>query len=362
MKVIVILIILFIPIFLLRYSSSQPHYSIGDKVRITTRLAQEPYLSNTQQVLNVSRIRVYLPRFPEYHYGDRIQFSGTITKGKHSLYLANASSMLLEKRNFLPELRNRMISIIEKTLPQPESALVSGISLGAKEGITPEFFSSLKNSGVLHVVVASGTNVTLLTRVLIGIFVFFFARRIAIPAALLGIWSYVFLIGLEAPIIRAAIMGSLAFVAQETGRIYFAWWSLFLTAAVMLLFEPLWITDIGFLLSFTATASIIGFYSPIEKFVLEKLRMILRLNFLRKDFATALSAQIGVTPILLFAFGQFAPWSPIVNGLLLWTVAPIMILGFIGGLMGLLIEPLGQALILLTYPLALYFSAIVGFF
>lgn len=367
MRTLFILTFVFIPIFLLRYYTSQPNFSLGDSVKITTKISQEPYLNNDQQVLNISGIRVYTPRFPEYHYGDRLEVVGTVAAGATNLYLKDpqikklAEQGLLANKSFF-KIKNNIIALFEKTLPLPESALISGITLGTKEGITQEFFSSLKNSGTLHVVVASGMNVTLLSRMILDVFLIFFKRRFGIPMALAGIWLYVLLIGLDAPITRAAIMGSLAFIAQETGRVYLSWWGLFLAALAMLLFSPVWITDVGFLLSFAATASIIGFYSPIEKFISVKVRTNPNLNFLKKDFATSFSAQIGVTPILFVAFGQFAPWSPIVNGLVLWTVAPIMILGFLGGLLGLLAEPLGQVLILLAYPLAWFFTAIVSFF
>lgn len=311
--------------------------------------------------------------------------------------MQNPAAKILEKPGFLPEIRRKMLLLFSKTLPQPESALVAGVALGSKEGFSSEFYNSLKNAGVLHVVVASGTNVTLVARVLISTLILFATRRAAIIAALIGIWFYAFLVGLEAPITRAAIMGSLVFVAQETGRVYFAWWGLFLSAAVMLLIVPSWITDIGFLLSFAATGGILAFEGPIKNLIsnlkmtgdveqgspVERAQVPTKhgmstsdggakrqdppffseaATLLKNDFSTSLAAQAGVTPILFFAFGQFTPWSPVVNGLLLWTVAPIMALGFVGALLGLLIEPWGQFLILLTYPLDFLFTKVVELF
>lgn len=356
---ILLILLIFIPLFWLRFQS-QPKFSPGDRVRITARLSQEPLINRSKQLFNISGIRVFAPRFPEFHYGDTVVVTGVVQRGKYKLYLADPQIKIIKEKGLLPSLRTRLIEVFKKTLPEPESTLLSGIILGAKETLQESFLSSLRVSGMLHVVVASGMNVTLVARFLIVGLVLFFARRVALIAALFGIWTYVFLIGLDPPIVRAALMGSLAFIAQETGRINFAWWSLFLAVIVMLLFWPAWISDIGFLLSFAATASILAFELPIKGKIEEKLAILPQ--FLKQDFAISLAAQIGVAPILLFSFGQFTPWSPIVNAILLWTVAPIMILGFLGGLIGLFLEPIGQILLLLTYPLTFIFVRIVEIF
>lgn len=390
MKPLIVTIFVFMPVFALRLAMSQAHFSEGDRVRITTLLAQEPTISGNQQLIRTNQIRIYLPRFPEYHYGDRLEITGTVTASERGLYLKDPEAKLAEKHGFLPEIRRRMVSLFTKALPQPESSLAAGITFGVKEGFTPEFYNSLKNAGVLHVVVASGTNVTLVARVLIATLVLFATRRVAIIAALSGIWLYAFLVGLEAPITRAAIMGSLVFSAQELGRVYFAWWGLLLSGIVMLLANPGWITDIGFLLSFGATAGILAFEAPIKNFLTNTTKKLIsyfrppansfelkrksaklqedseiRSNTVKtviNDLSTSFSAGIFVTPILLVAFHQFSPWSPLVNGLLLWTVGPIMGLGFSGALIGLLFEPLGKLIIFLTYPLAFLFVKVVSLF
>ncbi len=356
----IFLLLIFLPFFLLRYNSSQPKFLVGQKLKITAHIYQEPRVYNNKQSFNASNIWITVPRFPEYHYGDLLEITGTIAKNERGYQLENPEAKLLEKHGFLPDLRLKLMSLIQKTLPQREAALVSGIAFGAKEDLAPNFRDSLIASGTIHVVVASGSNITLLARFLTETSVIFLRRRIALVAAFLGIWVYIFLIGPEAPIVRAGIMGSLTFLAQQTGRIYLSLWSLVLTAGFMLLVNPLWVSDLGFLLSFAATLSILIFEKPILTFVSEKFRYIPSL--FRDHFSTSLAAQAGVLPIIWFSFGQFSPWSPLTNGLLLWVVSPIMVIGFIGGLFGLIYEQLGQVILLLSYPLALFFSTIVSIF
>ena len=241
----------------------------------------------------------------------------------------------------------------QRSLPSTHSALVAGVTIGSKASIPTEFWEKLKMSGTVHVVVASGMNVTLVAGFLMGILIFFIPRRRAIPLALIGIWSYAILSGFDAPIIRAAVMGSIAFTAQEIGRLYLAWRALVLSALAMLFIKPEWIIDLGFILSFVATASLMLFEARIRKF----LRRVP--SIIRQDLSTTLAAQIGVAPILFASFGQFNILSPLVNALILWTIPPITIIGMIGGMLGLIFEPAGRLVLLLSYPMTSWFIFVV---
>lgn len=360
MRFILIFVLIFIPLFLFRHSTSQPTFEPGNRIRITTRLAQEPAIFNNKLLINVSNVRVFAPRFPEYHYGDKVRITGIIQEGKKGLLLAEPAIELIEKRSFLPDFRRQMIDFFNRSLPMPQSALVAGITLGAKETLPQDFKESLIKAGLLHIVVASGMNVTIVARFLIITLILFLSRPKALFVALSGIWGYVFLIGPDAPIIRAAIMGSLAFIAQETGRIYWAWWGLILSGFLMLFIWPSWISDVGFLLSFTATAGILAFEKPLRGYFSGKFRQVPAI--FRDNFAISIAAQAAISPILWFSFGQFSPWSPLVNGAVLWTIGPLMSIASLGVIIGLIIDGVGRAIILLTYPLAFYFTTIVSLF
>jgi len=206
------------------------------------------------------------------------------------------------------------------------------------------------------VVVASGMNVTLVASFLMAVLVLFLPRRQAVPAALLGIWAYSLLSGFDAPIVRAAIMGSIAFSAQALGKLSSAARALALSALTMLIIWPQWLTDLGFILSFVATASLILFERRVARLV----RFVP--GIFREGFSTSLAAQIGVAPILFATFGQFNLLSPVINALILWTVPAITIVGGIGGMIGLTVPFLGKLILLLTYPLTSWFIWIVNLF
>ena len=340
-------------LIIFRYFTTRPVYKNGDTVRITATVFSDPITYPSSQGLKIAGITFYLPVFPEVYYGDRVVVTGIIDGGKLK---SPKLISIKESQGFGSGVRNKIIAFYQKVLPQPMSGLAAGITLGSKGTLTADFWNRVKATGVAHVVVASGTNVTFVVSFLMGVLTYFLPRRKAIGIVILGIILYLFLSGFEAPLIRAAIMALLAFWAVETGRLVNAWRVLFLTAGIMLAIQPDWFTDIGFALSFTSTASIMLFEKRIGrvlKFVPE---------VLKEGLSTSFAAQIGVAPILFVTFGQFNIWSPLINALVLWTIPYIMILGSIGGAIGLIFPLLGKIVLWLSYPLNWWFVTIVQLF
>ncbi|MDO8503837.1 MAG: ComEC/Rec2 family competence protein [bacterium] len=360
MKLPLLSLFIFIGLYLLRLDAIRPSFQEGQMVRVSGPLSEEPTLVDGRQKLVVGNIRVYLEQFPEYHYGDRIVVEGEVAKGKGGWYLKDPRVAPLDdargKQVSLYGLRRRILELYGKFLPEPHSALLSGIVLGTKSSLAPTFFEGLKTTGTLHVVVASGMNISLFAGSILTILAVFMGRRRAILPSLFAIFLYVALVGFQPPIVRAAIMGSIAFTAQAYGREFDAWRALFLSAAVLLLINPLWLFDVGFQLSFAATAGMLAFGSRLNTFLGRVPQ------FVRGDLATTLSAQIAVFPILLFSFGQVSLISPLVNVLILWTVPFIMIGGMIIALLGLIFEPIGQIAAWFVWLLLEYFVRVVGLF
>lgn len=338
---------------IIRIIFSQTTYVDGQKVRITGKIATVPIRYSTAQRVEIGGLKMYLPLFPEISYGDKVAVVGTVD-GK------SLKSPILEKvideKSLLTKVRERIISFYQKTLPEPHASLVAGITIGAKSSLPADFWESLKKTGVAHVVVASGMNVTFVAGFLMAAFALFLSRRRAIPFVLAGIFLYSALAGFEAPIVRAAIMGALAFLAQETGRVAGSFRVLTISALIMLIIRPDWVGDLGFILSFVATASLIVFQKGIEK------RLKRLPEIIRENFSTTLAAQIGVAPILFVTFGYFNILSPVINVLVLWTVPPIMIIGALAGVIGLLIPALGSPILYLAYPMTWWFVTVVRIF
>jgi len=346
--------LLLIALILGRYYCTRPRYSIGDFVQISAPIRSEPVRYSHSQMLSLQGFRIFLEPYPELHYGDRVVITGQV--GEQNQLLNPNLLSHTESQRSLFSLRTSLLQVFQRSLPVPHSALIAGVVLGSKASISQSFYQALRQTGTLHVVVASGMNVTLIAGFLVQSLIHFVSRRRAVVISFAGIWIYTLLAGLEAPLIRAAIMGSIALTAQAKGKLYRAWRALFLAALLMLIVNPNWFADLGFLLSFTATASLMLFESKIRN----------KINFapqlFRESLSTSLAAQIGVAPIIYLTFGQFNPLSPIINALILWTIPPITVIGALAGIIGLLIPFIARLILLLIFPLTWWFITIINIF
>ncbi len=146
-------------------------------------------------------------------------------------------------------------------------------------------------------------------------------------------------------------MGIVVFSAQIIGRQTLAVNSLMLAGFGMLFIDPTLVSDIGFQLSFAATLGIL-YIKPIFQ----------KKEGIGSNVLTTIAAQIATLPIILANFGIYSAYSILVNGLVLWTVPILMMIGGFGAILGLILEPLGQLIVYLCYPLLFYFETVVNIF
>ncbi|MBI2613467.1 MAG: ComEC/Rec2 family competence protein [Candidatus Levybacteria bacterium] len=363
LKLLVLLLIILSFRFYFFYSN-QHQFADKQQVSFETTILSQPQVFGSRQAFTANyqnqKIRITTSRFPELNYGDFVRIFGRISNQNNRVLMYFPKIEILKDKSFLGgslkainRLREKMISLFSKTLPTPASSLLLGIIFGIKEQMPKDFSDNLKTSGVFHVIAASGMNVTLVGGFISTFCAFFLKRQIAIGLSILGIIFYAVLAGLEASIIRASIMGILVFSAQIIGRQTLAVNGLFLAGFIMLFIDPTLISDIGFQLSFAATLGLI---------LIPKIRAIGEIRVIGDSINTTIAAQIATLPILLANFGTHSIYSVLVNGLVLWTVQILMVIGGIGALIGLVFMPLGQFVIYISYPLLIYFETIVQIF
>ncbi len=208
----------------------------------------------------------------------------------------------------------------------------------------------------MHVIAASGMNVTFVAGALIYVIGSILKRQFAIVIAGFGIVFYMFLAGFEPSIVRAGIMAILAFGAGLIGKQYWGLFSLLSALYAMLLHSPRLLFDVGFQLSFLATLGIL-----IIKPMLGGLWRFTKLGWLGEDIGTTVAAQIAVFPVLMSVFGKTGILSILVNGLVLWTVPFLMTFGALA-LITESIPLIGQMFLYLCLPFLLFFEWVVNFF
>lgn len=342
-------------------------YVDQERVKFMVRLTEEPELKNGQQQFSLKtpdgqRVKVITGSGPLYHFGDRLMIDGVFTKKnyKNFSYLVTYFPKIqnqLSDDNIISQyaiwLRLKAKSLFLDTLPPISSSLLLGILFGGKEGMPDDFYDQLQVTGVLHIIAASGMNVSFVAGAFMALLTRFVKRQIALVVSIFGILFYAIVAGFEPSIVRAAIMSVIAFSASLLGRQSVSVFALCLTGWGMLFVSPGLYADIGFQLSFLATLGIL---------LIKPLLPLGKKNLLTEDLGTTLAAQIATLPFLLTVFGRYGLLSILVNALVLWMIPVLMLLGASGFLLSFLFVPLGQAVIFLALPFLLLFEKIIVFF
>jgi competence protein ComEC len=290
-------------------------------------------------------------------------------------YMSSAEVTILPGRGgnlisaALYEFKGKALENIYRLFPDPESSLLAGILLGVDTGLTRDLQQAFKNTGTAHIIAISGFNISIIA----GLFVTFFSRflgprRGALLAAI-GIFFYTILVGGDAAVVRAAIMGSLALFARQIGRRQAALNTLLAVALLMCLWNPLYLWDVGFQLSFFATLGLILYAESFSQFANKIITRYFpasiagRFTKLFSEFVLlTFAAQLTTIPIMAYHFKRISLVSFIANPFILPAQPAVMILGGLAVLLSLVWFPLGQLAGWVTWPFVVYTIRLVEIF
>ena len=247
-------------------------------------------------------------------------------------------------------------SVINSYLPEPHASLLNGIIFGTSVKTAQNLYNNLKIVGLLHLVVLSGMNITLLAAVVAAVFDRW-GKKISLIISIVTIIVFINFVGIQAPVIRAGIMGILSLLAVVFGRKAAAFYLLILTATIMILIWPAWIGTISFQLSFGATLGIILLAKTKTKKP-KKILAKLKYSFI-KELRTSLAAQVLTVPIIFLYFRQVSFISPIANVLVAFTIAPLMVFGLLTAILGKINFILGLPTAYICYGMISYILIVV---
>lgn len=227
----------------------------------------------------------------------------------------------LKKRNFLVkntinkglkiktlQIREKLIqSLARHNFADDELSVIKAILLGKREEISKEIVEDYKNAGAMHILAISGLHIGILLIILNFIFKpLTYLRKgkiIRMLALLICLWSFAFITGLSASVIRAVSMFTALTLGLFSNRPSNVSNYLFLSIFILLCVHPLYLFDLGFQLSYVSVLSIIwlspllkGFWKPKSKVV----------AYFWNLSAISVSAQIGILPLSLYYFHQFS--------------------------------------------------------
>lgn len=328
----------------------------------TLRVALAPPFRGTADVI--------IAPLPEFRYGDLLSFKGGPMHDAgngHPLLVYPALELLRSGagapvKQFLVNIRDRVRESFLLLLSKDSAALLGGVTLGIRADFSDAFKQAMSRSGTTHLVALSGYNVAILAYAIFFLLGSWLPRRATLLITVIAIVLFVLMVGAEASVVRAAVMGVLLVAAQGAGRMYDPRNAIAFTAAAMLVYDPTLVEfDLGFLLSFLSLCGIV-YLAPALAALTHLKKNPDAVFDLRGALLTTLAAQLAVIPVLLAHFGGISLFALITNMLLLEIVPFVMALGFALGLIAFVAMPLARILAWFAEIPLLYMSGVIYFF
>jgi len=258
--------------------------------------------------------------------------------------------------------RRWAVAAMRARLPEGSAALLAGLVLGERSAMPRETGEAFRRAGVYHVLAVSGSNVALLaTSVFVSLSLLGIPRRLTALIAGAVLAGFALVVGSQASVLRATVMGLLILLAMLLERESQVANALGLAALLLLVWRPADLWDPGFQLSFAATAGIVYATATVR----EALEAHGWPPWLAVPIAVSLTAQCAVTPIMAAHFNQLSLVGVVANLVVVPLAGAATTLGLLATLGWGLSEVLGGLLfealwaLLLLLRLAVWAAASV---
>jgi len=275
-------------------SANELSLKYGDKILISKKL-QEIRNSGNPGAFNYQRYSAFRQIF-------------------HNVFLKKNDWLLLDGKNinpfnqFLFTARRNVLNILQKNMQghDDQLAIAEALLIGYMQDLDKDLVQAYSNTGVVHIIAISGMHLALIYVMLVCIFNKMpFIRKskiIKVIFILSCLWLFSLLTGGAASILRSAVMFSCIVIGENFGRKTSIYNSLAASAFILLCYNPYFLWDVGFQLSYLAVLGIVIFQKPIYHLLYIKNKWV---NKLWALVSVSLAAQIFTFPVCIYYFHQF---------------------------------------------------------
>lgn len=217
-------------------------------------------------------------------------------------------------------LRGAAEAVVERAAPDAGAgrALARALLLGDRSELPKSWLQGLRRTGLAHLLAISGLHVVLVAGFGWGVGVAAGSRRLGLGLALAAVGAYLAVVGPRPSILRASLMALLAGAALLLRRLPQALAALGGAAVLLVLDRPELVRDLGFQLSFAATAGILLLAPRFEA--------AWGRGVAARPLAATVAAQLAAWPWALPAFHLLCPWSPLLNLVAIpWTAVVLLL-------------------------------------
>lgn len=267
----------------------------------------------------------------EIQRADEITLSGKLTEGFgiYAGYMYKPKVGVIQRPrpgDLILGIRNWFAERIRKMIEEPKVSLGLSYLLGMKSGLSDDLNENLRIVGLTHIVVASGAHLSILVEIARKIFGRL-SRFAGLMFSTLFIVFFMAMIGWTPSILRAGLMAILSLIVWYFGRKIAPWRLISIVMAFTLIINPMFVINLGWLLSFTSYTGIMILGPKLTKFFYGEKSP----KFLASTVLVTVSATLMTLPITLYYFGTVSLISVVANLLILPTLPLAMGLTFLTG-------------------------------
>lgn len=228
------------------------------------------------------------------------------------------------------KLKQRIENIYDFCLPEKESGILKAMIMGDRDNIDALIKELYKVAGISHILAISGLHVSIISAAMYFflIKILNFENRICAVITILFTFAYMVFTGSSSSTVRATIMVTVILVGNVIFRSDDKLNTIAFAASIILLFQPLYLFDSGFQLSFTDVSCIFMTVSILDKF---EIKSKVKLSLL-----ISAAASFAVMPISAYYFYNISLFSMLANIIILPLVSIVLIFGIIVAVVGFL--------------------------
>ncbi len=297
--------------------------------------------ADSLEIGDAVRISGYLESLPgarnpgEFDYGRYLALNGVqgfLTVRDTNTIQRQSKAASYELSDLIGIAQKNIYKTFDRFHATSESSFLKGVVFGFRGDLTAEMKQAFMDTGTIHILAVSGSNVVFVALVFSSLVGFLrVSHRAATALTLLGLIWYMVITGLSPSVIRATIMACSILIASVIGRKGEIYNSVAFAAFLMLMWDPMYLLDVGFLLSFAAVLSIVYFYPKLEdllKFIPKNVMKVKFVDPTLKLFAVSIAAQLGTLPFTAYYFSRVSLISVLANLLVVPLSGLNTILGF----------------------------------
>jgi len=248
-------------------------------------------------------------------------------------------------------IRSYLIVFMKSVLPGDVGGLLVGIVFGENSAISKYWYDIFVSVGVIHVVVASGSNLSIISNILINETAKIIGRKRAIILGLVVVSYYISLIGFGAPVARASVILFIYYWSQFLGRKFSMMSALILMLFVMVLVDLDMVLSVSFWMSLVAFVAVVSWEEMNNK-----KRAILNL------FGLNVWVNLWIWPMTSLVFGKVNWLGLMVGPLVLFGVEYVYVLGLVASIVYIVSKLVASGVLMLTIPFLAYFLKVCQWF